>query len=71
MKQNLSKKEEKSREDTNYAGSGLAIGAAIGIMFGLMLFEKQAMGCVIGAALGLVIGASIDAQKSHYPDIDE
>ena len=63
MKQNLSKKEEKSREDTNYAGSGLVIGAATGMIFGLVLFENLAVGCVIGAALGLVIGAAIDAQE--------
>ncbi len=62
MKQNLNK-QENSRRNTNFAGSGMVIGAAIGMIFGMLLFESQAIGCVFGAALGLVIGAAIDAQK--------
>ena len=70
MKQNSSKGEN-SRKTVYYAGSGLAIGAAIGMIFGLMLFENLAWGCVIGAALGLVIGAAIDAQRRHETGSDE
>jgi len=62
MKRNSSKGEA-SRKTAYYAGAGLAIGAAIGMIFGLMLFENQAMGIAIGAALGLVIGAAIDAHE--------
>ena len=62
MKQNSSKGEN-SRKTVYYAGSGLAIGAAIGMIFGLMLFENLAWGCAIGAALGLVIGAALDAHE--------
>ena len=64
MEQNSSKGED-SRKTAYYAGSGLAIGAAIGMIFGLMLFENLALGCVIGAAVGLVMGAAIDAQGRH------
>lgn len=46
-----------------YAGTGLAIGAAIGMIFGLMLFENLALGCATGAALGLIVGAAIDAHN--------
>lgn len=60
-----------SRKTAYYAGSGLAIGAAIGMIFGLMLFENMAWGCVIGAAIGLVIGAVIDAQGHHEADSGE
>ena len=70
MEQNSSKGEN-SRKTAYYAGSGLAIGAAIGMIFGLMLFENLAWGCVIGAALGLVIGAAIDAQGHHETDPGE
>jgi len=62
MKQNSSK-EKNSRKTAYYAGSGLAIGAAIGMIFGLMLFENLALGCVFGAAVGLVMGAAIDAHE--------
>jgi len=62
MEQNSSKGEN-SRKTVCYAGSGLAIGAAIGLIFGLMLFENMAWGCVIGAAVGLVMGAAIDAHE--------
>ena len=60
-----------SRKTAYYAGSGLAIGAAIGMVFGLMLFENLAWGCVIGAAVGLVVGAAIDAQRHHETDSGE
>jgi len=67
MEQNSSKGEN-SRKAVYYAGSGLAIGAAIGMIFGLMLFENLAPGCAIGAALGLVIGAAIDAYGRRETD---
>ena len=66
-----SSKGGKFRKTAYYAGSGLAIGAAIGMIFGLMLFENLAWGCVIGAGVGLVIGAVIDAQARHETDSDE
>ena len=56
-----SSKERASRKSEYYAGSGLAVGAAIGMIFGLMLFEELALGGTIGAALGLMVGAAIDA----------
>jgi hypothetical protein len=37
------------------------VGAATGMIFGLMLFENLTLGCAIGAALGLIVGAAIDA----------
>ncbi|MCK4356167.1 glycine zipper family protein [Candidatus Bipolaricaulota bacterium] len=66
-----SNKGRSSRKTAYYAGSGLAIGAAIGVVFGLMLFENLAWGCVIGAAVGLVIGAAIDAQTRRRADCDD
>ena len=53
------------------AGSGLAIGAAVGMIFGLMLFENLALGSAIGAAAGLVMGAAIDAQRRHKTDLGD
>lgn len=70
MKQNLNE-EENSSKATNFAGSGMAIGAAIGMIFGLLMFEDLPMGYVIGAALSLVIGAVIDAQGGHVINPDE
>jgi len=62
MEQKSSKKED-SRKAAHYAGAGMAIGAAIGMIFGLLLFENLAWGCVIGTAVGLVMGAAIDAHE--------
>ena len=56
-------KGKNSRKTVYHAGAGLAIGAAIGMIFGLLLFENLALGCVIGAAVGLVMGAAIDAHE--------
>jgi len=62
-----SSKGENSRNTAYYVGSGLAIGAGVGMIFGLLLFENLALGCVIGAAVGLVMGAAIDAQGRDAP----
>ena len=72
MKQNSSKG-EKFRKTVYYAGSGLAIGAGVGMTLGPLLFENLAQGSAIGigAALGLLIGAAIDAQRRHETDSDE
>jgi hypothetical protein len=62
MKQNWG--EGENPQKTAYcAGSGLAIRAAIGMIFGLMLFENLAPGSAIGAAVGLTLGAAIDAHE--------
>lgn len=55
-----------------YTGSGLAIGAALGLLFGLMLFENMAFGTLIGAVLGLMVGAIIDAREGrqiHFSNV--
>jgi len=70
MEQN-SNKGDSSHKTFYYAGSGLAIGAAIGMIFGLLLFENLAWGCVIGTAVGLVVGAAIDAQGHRETDSDD
>jgi uncharacterized membrane protein len=62
MDPNLSKGDD-TRKTAYYAGSGVAIGAAIGMILGLMLFENLVWGCVIGAAGGLVVGAATDAHE--------
>jgi len=43
-----------------YTGSGIVIGAAIGLIFGFLLLENIVSGLIIGAAAGLIIGAIID-----------
>jgi len=58
-----SSKGENSRKTAYYAGGGMGVGAAIGMIFGLLLFENLAWGCVIGAGVGLVMGAAIDAHE--------
>lgn len=70
MDTNLSKGDD-SRKTAYYAGPGLAIGAAIGMIFGLLLFENLALGPAIGAAVGLVMGAAIDAQERRETESDD
>lgn len=59
--------DKKSNESNSrkilYAGAGIPIGAALGFIFGMLLFDNLIFGAGIGAALGLIIGASIDAQQ--------
>ena len=68
-----SKKRNDNRKAEYYAGSGLAIGAGIGMIFGLLLFENLAQGSAIavGAALGLVVGAEIDTLGSRETDFND
>jgi uncharacterized membrane protein len=69
MKENPNKKEA-AKTHYYYAGSGLAIGAGIGSIFGMLLFENLAMGAGFGAAMGLIIGAVIDSQRQAEQNPD-
>ena len=44
-----------------YAGIGLAIGAGLGILIGLIFLDQLVYGLITGAAAGLIIGAVVDA----------
>jgi flagellar biosynthesis protein FliR len=47
-----------------HKGSGMAIGATLGFIFGLMLFDNLALGLVLGVAIGLGIGSMVDIQAN-------
>ena len=48
-----------------FAGTGLTLGAGVGIVVGALIGGAAvAGGIVVGAGVGLVIGAAIDAQRS-------
>lgn len=52
-----------------WAGSGIALGAGLGIIFGLLLLgDNWFFGPAIGAAVGLLIGAIVDAQSGDDPE---
>lgn len=50
---------------TAIGGGGLAIGAAIGLIFGLLLSGDLALMVVVGAVLGLLIGAVWEMNRSR------
>ncbi|HHU61977.1 MAG TPA: glycine zipper family protein [Natronincola sp.] len=52
-------------EIRHFAGPGVALGAAVGVLFSILLGKSTALGILIGAALGFIIGASIDAVKAR------
>jgi uncharacterized membrane protein len=53
-----------NKNQVPYAGVGLALGAAIGFVFGMMLWPNYFfIGAVVGAAIGLLIGAGADAHR--------
>ncbi len=54
-----------SKPVQKYTGLAIAIGAALGLMIGLMLLENLALGGGAGAALGLVAGSVIDLQHKR------
>lgn len=59
-----SNKENDRQESTSYAGLGISIGAALGLIFGMMLFDNLALGIGVGVSLGLIFGAAMDSQKN-------
>ena len=56
--------EERRRRRIQIAGTGLTLGAGVGILVGALIGSGAvAVGVVVGAGVGLVIGAAIDAQR--------
>lgn len=51
-------------------GVGLVFGAALGLVFGLMLIDNWWMGPMIGVALGLIVGAVADLLASTNDPAD-
>jgi hypothetical protein len=47
-----------------WTGTGIALGAGLGIIGGLLLLENWFFGPIIGASVGLLIGAIVDAQSA-------
>ncbi|MBE0409164.1 MAG: hypothetical protein IBX69_05460 [Anaerolineales bacterium] len=54
---------QRSKKRGIYTGSGIVIGAAIGLIFGLLLLENIVVGLIIGAAAGLILGAIMDVLR--------
>jgi uncharacterized membrane protein len=59
------KKDQQQKRKTSYTGIGIALGAPLGLIFGLLLFDNNGLGIVLGAALGVVIGAIADVQTKN------
>jgi uncharacterized membrane protein len=53
------------RKRLSFAGAGLALGAAFGILFGMLLFENPWYGPILGAAAGLLFAALIDINRNR------
>lgn len=50
---------------TIYAAPGMAIGAALGFLFGLMLLDSVFIGPIVGAMVGAVISMIWELQRSR------
>jgi hypothetical protein len=52
-------------EEFSYAGLGIALGASLGFIFGLLLFEDNfALGIGVGLAIGLIVGSIMDVRRA-------
>ncbi len=49
-------------KEPEYIGTGLAIGAGIGLIVGMFL-DQLVYGLLIGTAIGLIIGSILDARE--------
>jgi uncharacterized membrane protein len=61
----MKNRKNNNRQRLSFAGAGLALGAAFGILFGMLLFENPWFGPILGAAAGLVIAALIDLNRNR------
>jgi hypothetical protein len=48
---------EKTQFNVLYVALGLIFGAALGLLFGPLLFDDTSVGITVGTGLGLLIGA--------------
>lgn len=55
----------KKRKRLSFAGAGLALGAAFGIMIGMLLFDNPWVGPLLGAACGLIIALIVNLYQSR------
>jgi uncharacterized membrane protein len=54
------------KKSPSFTGLGIALGASLGFILGLLLFEDNpAVGIGIGVALGLIIGSAMDARRKE------
>lgn len=62
--ENLPKNSEPQKDNKgSYMGVGMAIGTALGMLWGPMLFDSHAVGISIGMCLGMGIGSLIKKKK--------
>ena len=50
---------------TGFTGGGLAVGAAIGLLFGLLLSGDLALMLIVGAAAGLLLALAWELHRSR------
>jgi uncharacterized membrane protein len=61
----MKKLRNKKRKNLSIAGAGLALGAAFGIMIGMILFDNPWVGPMLGAACGLIIAIIVNLSQSR------
>ncbi|PWJ48044.1 glycine zipper family protein [Faecalicatena contorta] len=67
LQENIDKSDDEYKEineknEMNYTGVFLSIGAGLGVSFGI-LFDNLTIGISLGTALGLVVGAVVESVK--------
>jgi uncharacterized membrane protein len=55
----------KVRKNLSFAGAGIALGAAFGILFGMLLFDNPWIGPAVGAVGGLLIAALAELYQNR------
>ena len=59
------KQEPSSQRRIVHTGPGMAIGAALGLLGGLMLLDNAVAGLLVGVVLGFLIGAVYQMQAGR------
>jgi uncharacterized membrane protein len=51
------------KQTVAYTGIGIALGAGLGVLFGMLLLDSLPLGLTMGVVAGLLVGAVVDMQR--------
>jgi hypothetical protein len=57
------KDQDKNNKESQYLPICMCLGAGVGLLFGITIFDNISTGMCIGVAVGVVIGITLDNNK--------
>jgi uncharacterized membrane protein len=61
---------DEEEDSTNHLALGIALGSVFGMLLGLLFFDNAGMGLALGAGMGVALGAGLQSQRTKKKDDD-